>query len=485
MNLTLNALEESPRQTSKKIIKNEPFTAIDLSNMGLKALSLNLYKWYTFLSVINISNNQLRILSPMISELTQLVYLDLSSNQLQRLPPELGLLSQLQTLYLHDNLLTSLPHELGMLYQLNKLTLDNNPLADIIFQIEKQSCSQLIHYLRDNAPKSAAPEARTWDPSLKDPCNFTILSYNILAQKYARPKLYGYTPNWALDWMYRRDKIMSELSLYKPDIICLQEVEHGEFDSYFSPKLANLSSVSYKGVFFQKSRAKTMSDVDKKSVDGCAIFARMDKFDIQSQHLLEFNELALKQHYLDKTDSLFTRLMQRDNIAVVAMLRHRHTHIPLWVVNCHIHWDPNFNDVKILQTAIMLEEVAKLVGNHPLIICGDFNSTPDSAVVTLMTEKKLSGEHPELLGIDYGESLKTHGLKNRLQSLSNAYEHNILPFTNYTPGFKGVIDYIFYSDRLLQVCETLGGIGKEYYSKYVGFPNAHLPSEYSISNVVI
>ena len=127
MSLTLNSLEESPRQTSKREIKNEPFTAIDLSNMGLRALSGNLYKWYTFLSVMNISNNQLRILSPQISELTQLVYLDLSLNQLQHLPVELGLLSQLQTLYLHDNLLTSLPHEFGMLYQLNKLTLDNNP----------------------------------------------------------------------------------------------------------------------------------------------------------------------------------------------------------------------------------------------------------------------------------------------------------------------------------------------------------------------
>ena len=478
MSLTLNSLEESPRQTSKREIKNEPFTAIDLSNMGLRALSGNLYKWYTFLSVMNISNNQLRILSPQISELTQLVYLDLSLNQLQHLPVELGLLSQLQTLYLHDNLLTSLPHEFGMLYQLNKLTLDNNPLADIIFQIEKQSCAQLIHYLRDNAPQASPPESRLWEPNLLDPNSFTVLSYNILAQKYARPKLYGYTPNWALEWAHRRDKIMIELELYRPDIICLQEVEHAEYDNFFSPKLANLNGASYKGVFFQKSRAKTMSEIDRRSVDGCAIFARSDKFEVVAEHLLEFNELALKQHYLDKTDSLFTRLMQRDNIAVVVMLKHKKSGIPLWIVNCHIHWDPNFNDVKILQTAIMLEEVSKLVGTHPLIICGDFNSTPDSAVVTLMTEKKLSGDHPELLGIDYGESLKTHGLKNRLQSLSNAYEHNIMPFTNYTPGFKGVIDYIFYSDRLLQVCETLGGITKEYYSQYVGFPNAHLPSEY-------
>ena len=468
--------EESPRQTSRKEIKNEPFTAVDLSNMGLRALSTNLFKWYTFLSVINLSNNNLRTLSSRLSELTQLIYLDVSLNQLQELPPEIGLLSQLQTLYLHDNQLKDLPHEFGMLYQLNKLTLENNPFIDPIFHIDKQNCTQLVQHIRDSSPYTTPPDQRIFKPTVNDPKRFTLLSYNILAQKYARPKLYGYTPSWALEWHHRRDQILAELSTYTPDIICLQEVEHDEFEAFFQPQLVGV----YKGVFYQKSRAKTMSENEKKSVDGCAIFARHDKFDFHSEHLLEFNELALKQNYLDKTDSLFTRLMQRDNIAIIVKLRHKFTKVPLWVVNCHIHWDPNYNDVKILQTAIMLEEVSKLVGNQPLIICGDFNSTPDSAVIKLMTEKKLSGEHPELLGIDYGETLKSHGLKNKLQSLSNAYEHNELPFTNYTPGFKGVIDYIFYSDRLLQVCETLGGIDKSYYSKYVGFPNIHLPSEYLI-----
>eukprot|EP00834_Sanchytrium_tribonematis_P003722 NODE_154_length_15322_cov_0.584510.p2 type:complete len:478 gc:universal NODE_154_length_15322_cov_0.584510:12770-14203(+) len=472
--------EESPRQISKKDTKDQPFTAIDLSNMGLKAISNNLFKWYSFLSVINLSSNNLRSISSRISELNNLVYLDLSANQLQSVPWEMGLLSQLQTLYLHDNFLTTLPHEFGMLYQLNKLTLDNNPLADVIFQIEKQSCTHLIHYLRDNAPKSSPPPPRSWEPKKKDANHFTILSYNILAQKYARPKLYGYTPNWALDWNHRSANIIAEVESYDPDIICFQEIEEGDYESFFGPRLLTLPGRMYRGMFFQKSRAKTMGELDKKSVDGCAIFAKIDKFEFITEHLLEFNELALKQHYLEKTDSLFTRLMQRDNIAVVAQLRHISSKVPVWVVNCHIHWDPNYNDVKVLQTAIMLEEVSKLVGSHPLVICGDFNSTPESAVIKLMTEKFIPGDHPELLGVDYGSSLRTHGLKNRLQSLSNAYEHHELPFTNYTPGFKGVIDYIFYSDRLLEVTATLGEISQDYYNNYVGFPNPHLPSEYNL-----
>jgi len=53
-----------------------------------------------------------------------------------------------------------------------------------------------------------------------------------------------------------------------------QEVETDQFYNFFLPEL---KKDGYDGVFSPKSRAKTMSENDRKRVDGCAIFYRAIK----------------------------------------------------------------------------------------------------------------------------------------------------------------------------------------------------------------
>lgn len=103
---------------------------------------------------------------------------------------------------------------------------------------------------------------------------FTVMCYNVLCEKLATRQLYGYCPNWALSWEYRRTKIMEEIKHYSADIICLQEVETEQFYTFFQPELLR---DGYDGIFAPKSRAKTMSDNERKHVDGCAIFFRSSK----------------------------------------------------------------------------------------------------------------------------------------------------------------------------------------------------------------
>ena len=55
--------------------------------------------------------------------------------------------------------------------------------------------------------------------------NFTVLSYNILADAYASSDSYSYCPSWALSWSYRRQNLLREIVTYRADIICLQEVK--------------------------------------------------------------------------------------------------------------------------------------------------------------------------------------------------------------------------------------------------------------------
>ncbi len=62
-----------------------------------------------------------------------------------------------------------------------------------------------------------------------------------------------------------------DLILLSADLITLQEVETEQFYSFFLPELKR---DGYDGIFSPKSRAKTMTESERKHVDGCAIFWR-------------------------------------------------------------------------------------------------------------------------------------------------------------------------------------------------------------------
>ena len=53
-----------------------------------------------------------------------------------------------------------------------------------------------------------------------------------------------------------------------------QEVETDQFYKFFLPELKN---DGYDGIFSPKSRARTMTENERKHVDGCAIFYRTSK----------------------------------------------------------------------------------------------------------------------------------------------------------------------------------------------------------------
>lgn len=48
-----------------------------------------------------------------------------------------------------------------------------------------------------------------------------------------------------------------------------QEVDVEQYEEYFQH---NLSQQDYEGVYYPKSRARTMSGDERRHVDGCAIF---------------------------------------------------------------------------------------------------------------------------------------------------------------------------------------------------------------------
>lgn len=177
----------------------------------------------------------------------------------------------------------------------------------------------------------------------------------------------------------------------------------------------------------------------------------------------------------------------------------------LLVANAHMHWDPEFSDVKLIQTMMFISELKMILEQSasrpssppmdlnaiPLVLCADLNSLPDSGVVEYLSSGVVADNHKDFKELRYNECLMnfhnngkngpisdgriSHGFQ-----LMSAYGNNLMPYTNYTFDFKGVIDYIFYSKTHMKVLGVLGPLDPHWMeeNKITGCPHPHIPSDH-------
>lgn len=483
---------------------------------NVRNLSPSLWQ-FTHLTALYMTDNSLSRLSGDISLLVNLQTLDISNNKLRYLPSEIGDLIFLRELCLTNNNLRTLPYELGKLFQVQILGLHGNPLGKEYMKIynEPNGTQKLLSYLLDSLQvNSASPPERPWIPlarpnRLRPTCLITVMCYNVLCDKYATRQMYGYCPAWALAWDYRKKAILNEIRHYTADIISLQEVETDQFYKFFLPEL---KGDGYDGIFSPKSRAKTMAENDRKFVDGCAIFYRTAKFSLIKEHLIEFNQLAMANS--EGSDDMLNRVMPKDNIGLAALLKTKEAawdngipsdpmqvHQPILVCTAHIHWDPEFCDVKLIQIMMLSHELRNILdeasmsfrpGHKPetsavqLLLCGDFNSLPDSGVVEFLSTGRVSSDHQDFKDLPYKSVLqkicqndKSSDFQHSFK-LASAYSEDIMPYTNYTFHFKGIIDYIFYSKQNMTPLGLLGPLNQDWLkeNKVIGCPHPHIPSDH-------
>ena len=232
-------------------------------------------------------------------------------------------------------------------------------------------------------------------------------------------------------------------------------------------------------------------------------------------YLIEFNQLAMA--HAEGSDAMLNRVMLKDNIGIAALLEVKDStalHMPsqhVLVANAHIHWDPEFADVKLIQTLMLTNELNNIVMKAqtergigfktpipgmpgvPVIMCCDLNSLPDSSVVEYLRTGRIATSHRDLQGHGYDGFLQrfSASVRGGIRAPSGkpelVHQFNLrrtysgqMEYTNFTFDFKGVIDYIFYSADFLTPLGLMGPVSMDWARecKVIGCPNPHFPSDH-------
>ncbi|XP_010036884.2 carbon catabolite repressor protein 4 homolog 5 [Eucalyptus grandis] len=243
------------------------------------------------------------------------------------------------------------------------------------------ACS--VELRREEKPRRRGREdRREWAYTSRDlsGCrdNVVFVSYNILGVENAmkHQDLYTEVQPRFLKWRRRKKLIRKELNVYDASIVCFQEVDR--FD--------DLADLLKKDGFGGVYKART-----GEANDGCAIFWKDDRFTLVHQDNIEFKTFGL-----------------RDNVAQLCVLKMKQRVMPdspaqssaslldqnqlLLVANIHVLFNPNRGDVKLGQIRLLLEkahQLSEIWGKIPVIIGGDLNSMPQSAIYQFLASSEL------------------------------------------------------------------------------------------------
>lgn len=292
----------------------------------------------------------------------------------------------------------------------------------------------------------------------RNSCQFTMMSYNVLAEMYATKQMFPVCPSHFLDFNYRKKNLVREIISHRPDVLCLQEVQAEHFESFWYPELVQHG---YNGLFKKKTK-DVFTGAGKYSMDGCATFYKAAAFDLINSEDIEFRDLAMQKLQTQKAN---LQRMVKDNVALVLFLRpkrrfqpYQNQESPVFCVgNTHIMANPQYTDVKIWQVHAYLEKLHQLTKreNIPLVLAGDFNSTPDSGAYQLIVNNKLPSNHPDLQTKHSIPDMHwAHHLE--LRSAYGEYNKKSEPiFTTKTPSFQGTLDYLFFTPRYINLLGLL------------------------------
>lgn len=191
-----------------------------------------------------------------------------------------------------------------------------------------------------------------------------IMQWNILAQALGEGSD-GFIrcPLEALRWQERKYLILEEILTYRPDILCLQEVDH-----YYDTLGPIMAGLGYQGSFLAKPWSPCLDVERNNGPDGCALFFRSSRFALRSTAHLRLSAMMLPTNQVAIAQSLVCRATGRGLCVAVTHLKAR----------------SGWERLRSAQGADLLHSLQSMVtqpeSTLPLLVCGDFNAEPGEDV---------------------------------------------------------------------------------------------------------
>ncbi|XP_075107494.1 carbon catabolite repressor protein 4 homolog 5-like isoform X2 [Nicotiana tabacum] len=327
---------------------------------------------------------------------------------------------------------------------------------------------------KGKSKRTSAEDKRKWVYSTHNVSPYqdrvVFMSYNILGVKNAadHEDLYHNVAPKYLDWDYRKRLIRKEIREYNPGIMCFQEVDCYDDLDYL------LKKEGFKGVY----QARTGD-----TCDGCAIFWKRELFDLLHEESIEFQKFDLRNNVCQLC--VFKMNVKNSSKDMGASNSESISSRSFVVGNIHVLFNPNRGDIKLGQVRLFLESAQRLSlewGDIPVVLAGDLNSMPQSAMYQFLTSSKLDiqmHERKQISGQIYpsqNRSFKSRWSDEELRlatgtgashlihqlQLSSAYagvpgssgtrDNSGEPLvTSYHSKFMGTVDYIWHTTEFVPV----------------------------------
>nr|CCA20442.1 conserved hypothetical protein [Albugo laibachii Nc14] len=283
----------------------------------------------------------------------------------------------------------------------------------------------------------------------------TIVQFNILARNLASQTHFPYVIESRLTWDNRKQILLRQLEGLDADILCLEELS--DYWTFFKSELGERG---YDSVYVKRPSIHVSNWSGEKKQDGCGIFFKKDKFELKECESINFHDT-------------------HDRVAILALLQSKQF-AQLFLVGCtHLWWNSKKVDHQMAELYEFEEEVIRLCSdmkdkyqqeirssitggpNFPVILCGDFNNTPQSAIYDHMHNSFLQRPNMEGIREEFRSAYRYYRLNEMAQSSSvSSMKEEIVgefepPHTTVNYRRCWTIDYIWYSSSNLVPCRIL------------------------------
>jgi mRNA deadenylase 3'-5' endonuclease subunit Ccr4 len=254
--------------------------------------------------------------------------------------------------------------------------------------------------------------------------NYKFLQWNTLGKNFCDVKSFPYVDSKYLEWTYRKELLQKKLLEIDADLICLEEID--AFDEYKNEIISNY----YESIYYSKDNGG----------QGIAFFYKQNKF-----NLIKSEKISLPETIDGRKSNQFFSYYLLNTVL---------TEKTICIIATHLKAKNEFEHIRHIQINYILEYLKNNL-QYDIILCGDFNTEPNSITIKSINETNL------------------------FTSVYNIDEIEMTTFKIRDKEYYRIIDYIFITNniKIKDVNPLPRKIDLEYVLK-TGLPSIDFPSDH-------